>query len=330
VSQGAPPSIGGISFGRPEIEGRGTLDTRTVVIPNGTVAATYFDTLGIPLVAGRNFEPGEPEGGVIVSRAFADKYWPDGNAVGGRFRMAPTWPWNTVVGVAGSVQTRAGSDERTTIQFYHPYVARPPKPAAPGAAAAPAAVAAKPSAVPRRSYSYAQFIVRADDPSSAIPLIKQQIWSIDPKQPVERVALVADTYAQMFARERFVLMLMGAFAVVALVLTAAGIFGVLSQAVAQRTREIGIRMALGARPADVTKLIVSRGMVLTGAGTLLGIGAALALVKTLRTLLYGVEPADPVSFGAVTLLLLAVALVACWLPTRAATRVHPAIALRSE
>lgn len=336
VSQGAPPRIGGISFGRPEIEGHGTPDTKTAVIPNGTVAATYFDTLGIPLVAGRNFQPGEPEGGVIVSRAFADKYWPNGNAVrghavGGRFRMSASWPWYTVIGVVGSVQTSTGGDERTTNQFYYPYIARPPKPTAAGTAPAAAAAArAKPSAAPRRSYGYAQLIVRADNPSRAIPLIKQQIWSIDPNQPVEKVALIADTYAEMFAKQRFVLMLMGAFALVALVLTAAGIFGVLSQAVAQRTREIGIRMALGARPADVMKLVVSRGMVLTGVGALLGIGAALALVKTLRTLLYGVEPTDPVSFAAVTVLLLAVALIACWLPTRAAMKVHPAVALRTE
>ena len=330
VSQGAPPSIGGISFGRPEIEGVGTPDTKVVVIPSGTVAASYFETLGIPLVAGRNFQPGEPEGGVIISKAFADKYWPNGNAVGGRFRMSPTWPWSTVIGVVGSVQTRAGNDARTTLQFYRPYIARPQKPEATAPAATAVAAPTAPSPTPRRSYGYAQLIVRADDPATAIPLIKQQLWSIDPNQPIEKVALVADSYAQMFAKQRFVLMLMGAFALVALILTAAGIFGVLSQAVAQRTREIGIRMALGARPADVMKLVVSRGMVLAGVGAAVGIGAALALVKTLRTLLYGVEPTDPASFAVVTVLLLAVAVVACWLPTRAAMRVHPAIALRTE
>ena len=163
-----------------------------------------------------------------------------------------------------------------------------------------------------------------------IPRIKEQIWSIDRNQPVEKVALVADTYGEMFAKQRFVLILMGAFALVALVLTAAGIFGVLSQVVAQRTREIGIRVALGAGPRDVMQLVVSRGMLLAAIGTVAGLGGALALVKTLRALLYGVEPTDPVSFGVVTLLLLAVALLACWLPTRAAMGVHPAVALRME
>jgi ABC-type lipoprotein release transport system permease subunit len=245
--------------------------------------------------------------------------------------MSATWPWNTVIGVVRSVQTTAGGDDRTALQFYHPYIARPAKPSA-SADAGPQKPSGppKPTAAPRRSYSYAQLIVRADDPSRAIPLIKEQIWAIDRNQPVEKVALVADTYADMFAKQRFVLMLMGAFALVALVLTAAGIFGVLSQAVAQRTREIGIRMALGAQPKDVMQLVVSRGMVLAGIGATLGIGAALALVKTLRALLYGVEPTDPVSFAAVTALLLAVALLACWLPTRAAMRVHPAVALRTD
>ncbi len=207
--------------------------------------------------------------------------------------------------------------------------AAPAKPVGTSAAPEPAAAAVTPS-IPRRSYAYQQLIVRASDPSAAIPRVKEQIWSIDRSQPVERIALVSDTYADMFGKQRFVLMLMSAFAIVALVLTAAGIFGVLSQAVAQRTGEIGIRMALGARPADVMKLVVSRGMRLTGTGVILGAAAALALVKTLNALLYGVKPTDPVSFLTVAGLLLTVALVACWLPARAALKVRPAVALRTE
>ncbi len=320
VSQGTPPSIGGITFGKPEIEGRGTPDTSTVIIPNGIVSPGYFSTMRIPLVAGRLFSSSEPENVVMISRAFADRYWPDGNAIGGRFRMDAKWPWQTVVGVVGSVQASAAGDNRTLLQYYRPWGLRPAPP--------PATAAARPSPT-TRSYAYRQLIVRAADPAGAVPMIKEQIWSVDPNQPVERVALVADTYAEMFGKQRFVLMLMGAFAVLALVLTAAGIFGVLSQAVAQRTREIGIRMALGARPADVMKLVVSRGMLLTGAGVMLGVGGALLLVKTVSALLYEVSPTDPVSFTMVIVLLAAVAVLACWLPTRAAMRVHPAVALRS-
>ena len=321
VSQGTPPSIGAISFGKPEIEGRAAPEGPTVVVPNGTVSPSYFSTLGIPIIAGRGFTSTEPDDTVIVSQAFADRYWPDGNAIGGRFRMGSNFPWRTVVGIAGNVQASYGTDTRTLLQYYVPWVMRTP---AKEAATAPA----RPGP-PARSYGYRQLIVRAANPAAAVPLIKEQIWSIDPNQPVERVALVADTYAEMFGKQRFVLLLMGAFAFLALLLTAAGIFGVLSQAVAQRTREIGIRMALGARPEDVLELVVSRAMLLTAAGAALGVGGALLLVKTVSALLYGVSPTDPVSFAIVILLLAAVALVACWLPTRAAMRVDPAVALRS-
>ena len=329
VSQGTPPSIGGISFGKPEVEGLGTVDNSVVVIPNGTVSASYFKTLEIPFVAGRNFTADEPAGQVIVSKAFADKYWPDGNAVGGRFRMGANAQWMTVVGIVGSVQAGAGRDDRTTLQWYYPWVKRP-APATPPAAGPSAAASPARPAAPRRTYDYRQIIVRAANPSAAIPKIKAQIWTLDKNQPVERVALVADTYGQMFGRQRFVLMLMSAFAVVALILTAAGIFGVLSQAVAQRTREIGIRMALGASSRHVMQLVLSRGLLLAGLGTALGIAGALSLVRTVRALLYEVSPTDPVSFMAVTVLLLAVAAIACWLPTRTAMRVHPAIALRVD
>ena len=327
VSQGTPPSIGGISFGKPEIEGRGAPDQKVMVIPHGSVSPSYFSTLGIALVAGRPFTADEPQNSAIVSQAFAEKYWPGGNAVGGRFRMGSNFPWMDVVGIAGNVQATTGGDERTTLQFYSAWVKRPPA-AAPAPAAATLSTA-KP-APPLRNYDYRQIIVRATDVAAAVPLIKEQIWSIDRNQPIEEVALVTDTYAEMFGKQRFVLTLMGAFALVALVLTGAGIFGVLSQAVALRTREIGIRVALGARPGDILQLVVSRGMLWAALGTAVGVACALALVRTLRALLYGVSPTDPVSFAVVVSVLLVVALLACWLPTRAAMRVHPAVALRVE
>jgi predicted permease len=319
----APPSAGAISFGTMEVEGRGRVDDKPAIIPNGTVAPSYFEALRIPIVEGRGFLSDEPEDQVIVSRGMAERYWPDGGAVGSRFRLSPKWPWLTVVGVAGSVQVSTAGDERTTAVFYRPWIKRP-APAPP-----PTAAAATPAAA-RRSYDYRHIIVRADDPSAAIPLVKGQIWALDPQQPVEKTVLVADSYGTMFAKQRFLLVVMGAFAAVALLLTAAGLFGVLSQLVVQRTREIGIRVALGARPSDVMRLVISRGMVLAGAGAALGIAGALGLVKTISALLYGIRPTDPVSFAVVTALLLAVALVACWLPTRAAMRVDPAVALRTE
>jgi hypothetical protein len=215
--------------------------------------------------------------------------------------------------------TRGGGNSLTLVtvlQVYYPWIVkstRSPAPATP---------------VRRRSYDWRLLIVRAQDPSAALPEIRRQVAAIDPNQPVERVALMSDLYAEAFARQRFVLRLMGAFSVVALALTAAGIFGVLSQIVMRRTREIGIRMALGARPADVLRQILSRGLALALAGAVLGVGAALGLTRVLRTLLFGISPTDPISFIGVAIVLIGVALAACWLPARAAMRVEPASALR--
>jgi ABC-type antimicrobial peptide transport system permease subunit len=189
---------------------------------------------------------------------------------------------------------------------------------------------AAPAGPRRRTFDWRLLIVRADNPSAAIPEIKRAIWAVDPKQPVERIALVSDLYGDAFGRQRFVLMLMSAFSIVALGLTAAGIFGVLSQIVMRRTREIGIRMVLGARPSDVMRQVLRSGLALSLLGAAIGIAAALALSRVLRTLLFGVTPWDPVSFAVVTAFLVAVAAAACWLPARSAMRIEPAVALRVE
>ena len=220
--------------------------------------------------------------------------------------------------MAADVETRAAGEERTVLQFYYPWIAR---------LAALAAPAAPPR---RRTYDYRLLIVRAQDPAGALPEIKRQIAALDPNQPIEQVALVSDIYAEAFGRQRFVLMLMAGFSAIALGLTAAGIFGVLSQIVMQRRREIGIRMALGARPADVLRQVLSRGLALALAGAAVGLGSAFWLARVLRSLLFGRQPDDPLSFGAVAVFLTAVALVACWLPARAAMQVEPAIALRVD
>lgn len=318
VSYGVPPSLGGFTEGQPEAEGSSAAASQSsIIVPFNNVTPGYFRTLRIPIVAGRTFNERETADAVIVSKGFADRFWPDGSAVGRRFRMNVDSTWRTIVGVVGTVEARAG-EERTTLQVYYPWVIRS------------AAAAASGTPPRRRSYDWRLLTVRATDPLAALPHIKQQIRRLDPNQPVEGVALVTDMYAEAFERQRFVLLVLGTFAAIALVLTAAGIFGVLSQVVAQRTREIGIRMALGARPADVLYLFMSRGVRLTAVGTVLGIGGAFLLARVLQNLLFEVGPHDPVTFVAVVTVLISVALAACWLPTRAAMRVQPAIALRSE
>jgi ABC-type antimicrobial peptide transport system permease subunit len=160
--------------------------------------------------------------------------------------------------------------------------------------------------------------------------MRAAVWAVDRNQPIGRVVLVEDLYAEAFVRERFVLQLMTAFGIIAVVLTAAGIFGVLSQIVARKTREIGIRIALGARSADVLRLVMSRGLTLLLIGTALGLSGAVALSRFLEALLFQVKSVDPVSFTVVTVVMIGIGLVACWLPTRRAIRVDPAVALRVD
>jgi putative ABC transport system permease protein len=317
LATGTPSGQGGFSWGEIQGEGGAPLPGETLV-PINTVSPAYFGTLRIPIVAGRTFEPGDPSDATIISRGFADRLWPGANAVGRRFRFGPTSPWRIVVGVAANVESRAAGRERTDLQMYYQMATRSTTPPAPQ------------QGPRRRTYAQRLLIVRAPDPSASLAEIKRQIWTIDANQPIDRVALVSDSYAEAFGRQQFVLVLMSVFAAIAVALTAAGIVGVLSQIVVRRTREIGIRMALGARPADVLRQILSRGLTLTLAGAAIGIGASVWLTRVLRALLFGVSPTDPLTFTAVALFLVVIALASCWLPARAAMRIEPASALRVD
>jgi putative ABC transport system permease protein len=318
LATGLPPGQGGFSWGALEGEGSSVAPARAIV-PINRVSPEYFGTLRIPLRAGRAFEAGDGDDVAIVSQGLADRLWPGATAVGKRFRIAGARDaWSTVVGVVGNVESRAAGEERTVLQIYDPLTV--PRGAA----------AAAPPPAGRRTYASRLLVVRAQDPSAAIADIKRQVWAIDPAQSVQRVALVTDTYAEAFGRQRFVLLLMSIFSFIAVALTAAGIFGVLSQIVMRRTREIGIRMALGARPSDVLGQVLSRGLALTLAGAVIGLGAAVGLTRVLGSLLFGVSPTDPLSFATVGVFLVAVALLSCWLPARAAMRIEPASALRVD
>ena len=318
VAQGVPPDSGGIHFGTPEAEGSPLpgANAAEARIPFENVSADYFRTLRIPLVAGRTFTEADSAESTIISKALADRYWPAGDAIGRRFRPHGSASWTTIVGVAGNVEGR-GFEDRTLLRMYYPWDSRP--------------ATTPPSPGPRpRTYATRVILARAVDPDALLPAIRPAVWSMDKNQPVERIALARDLYAEAFARQRFVLQLMIAFGALAALLTAAGLFAVLSQLVARRTREIGLRVALGARSADVLRLVISRGVGLTFAGTIVGLGVAAALTRFLRALLFGVEPIDPLSLTAAALAMFAIALLACWLPARRAARIDPAMALRIE
>jgi putative ABC transport system permease protein len=170
----------------------------------------------------------------------------------------------------------------------------------------------------------------AAEPLALAEAVRREAQALDSTVPVFGVSTAEQTLGQTVAQPRFNLILLGAFAVVALLLAAVGIYGILANAVRQRTHEMGIRLALGASPGAVFRLVIGQGMGLAVIGTVVGLGVAFALTRYLASLLYEVKPTDPLTFGGVALLLLGVALLACWIPARRATKVDPMIALRSE
>jgi putative ABC transport system permease protein len=312
-----PPDASIISFGKLQFAGRPDL-TKDLILPVYQVWPNYFEAVGIPVRAGRAFRPREPADSVIVSESFARDFWPDGSAVGAQFRFEDAKTWRTIVGVAGEVRQLDLDDSTGSYEFYYP-LQQPSGQPAPASTQRGEAIA-----------SYQSFIVRAADPSATVNRLREAVHDVDPHVVIWRVDRVDALFADAIARPRIVMLLMSIFAGVGLVLAAAGIYGVLSYLVAQRRREIGIRLALGARPEAIGRLILGNGLGLTSIGVALGVSAALALVRVMRALLYDVEPSDPASILIVCTVLFIVAVLAAWRPARRAMQVDPVALLREE
>jgi putative ABC transport system permease protein len=295
-----PPGVGGFSMG---VEGEGGIPDPKALVAQNTVAPDFFHALRIPLKSGRPFSPHDADTAVIVSQSVADRFWPGGSAVGRRIRLASTQPWRTIVGVVGSVEMWMG-DTRLSRAIYAPF-----------------------NPATARAFTVT---MRTSEITATAASVKRQVWQVDPNLPLDSPTIIDAQWDNVFGRQRFALQLMSAFALAALTLAAAGIFAVLSQLVSQRTREIGVRVALGATPRHVFQLVVGRGLALTAAGVAIGLAGAIAVTRLLKSLLFETSPYDPASFAVVTGLLVGVAFVACWLPTRRAMRVDPAVALRVE
>ncbi len=284
--------------GRPVERDLPTFDAR-IVTPR------YFETIGQRVVRGRAFEDRDDEQApavAVVNESFAKRFFGDEDPIGRRVTGAGETPnWITIVGVVGDVR-QYGLDREPTAELYQPFAQSP---------------------------GWGSVLVRTrSEPASAAALLTRAVHGIDPEQPVDRIRTLEEVRRDSVASPRVTAILLGIFALVALLITAAGIGGVLALSVSQRTTEIGVRMAMGARRDEVMAMILRQGLGLVLAGLALGIVGAFALSRMLDRLLFGIPPTDPVTYAAVGVLLLLVAAAACLLPARRAASVDPLVALR--
>jgi putative ABC transport system permease protein len=282
------------------------------------VTADYLQTMGIPLRQGRYFD--ETDNGLsmpsaIINETMARQYWPDQNALGKRFRLgdsdsnAKRWrQLITVVGVVADIR-QMGVDAPVKAEMYLPYQQH----------------GFNPWMAP-----YNLAIRVSGDPMSLVAAVSREIHAVDPNQPISVIATMAKLLGEETEQRWVGMILLATFAGVALLLAALGIYGVLAYFVAQRTREIGVRLALGAQTRDVMKMVMKQGMRLTLLGIGIGSAGGFALARLMKSLLFGVSAADPLTFAAVAALLASVAILACYIPARRASKVDPVVALRFE
>ena len=308
-----PLSFSGMNFSF-SIEGQASPgDMKLPFALYRVVSPDYFRTMGIQLQRGRFFnahDAPDSQPVIMVSRQLAERYWPGEDPTGKRLKIGPLDspnPWLTVVGVVNDVR-QAGLYGDPRMDLYAPY------------------------AQDRRAFIAPRDLVlrTKGDAASVTSAVRQAVWSVDKDQPVTNVRTMDQVFAAAISQERFQALLLGLFAALALVLACVGLYGVISYSVAQRTHEIGVRMALGARPRDVLKLVLRQGMGLTIVGLIVGIAAGLLATRVLSDMLFGVTARDPLTFVGVPALLLLVAFLACYIPARRATRIDPLVALRYE
>ncbi|HEX4682092.1 MAG TPA: ABC transporter permease [Gemmatimonadaceae bacterium] len=315
------PLVGGESLAPVHIESQPTEGTTLPpVFPFPTATPSYFAAMHIPLIAGRIFAPPtDPaaEREVVVSRAFAERFWHDPTgvkALGQRIRVTTSAPWSTIVGVVESVRDSSLTAEGIG-EVYTPLVVPPPD--RPDSA----------TSIPR----VMSVVVRTPrDPATVVPAIRRAVSELHAGIPIYDVQPMRDVLVRWMAQTSFVLVALGAAAAITLVLGAVGLYGVIAYSVSLRTRELGVRMALGAAPRAIRAMILGEGLLLAIIGVGIGLAAFLGIGRVLRRLLFEVGAADPVTLGATTAMLLAISLFAAWLPARRAARADPLEALRAE
>lgn len=281
------------------------------------ISPGYFETLGIPVLAGRDLSWADIHSRaqvVVVTENFASQYWDNPNeALGKRIREGRNQPWREIVGVVGNVHDDAVNRPATPI-VYWPHLVEDFWGL---------------DIFARRTMVY---VVRSGLPltTSLLDQVREAVWSVHSTLPVANVQTLEDVYEQSMVRTSFTMAILFIAGLLALILGAVGLYGVISYVVSQRTREIGVRMALGAKQLQVSGAVLKRGLVLAGVGVAVGLIAAAFLTRLMSALLFGVDPADPITYGIVSVVLVIVTLLASYLPSRRAARVDPVEALRAE
>ncbi len=276
----------------------------TIVVSPG-----YFNTMGIQLIRGRLFSAADgPDADrvIVVDEEFARRHWPGEDPVGRRVQVGGnSAPYATVVGVVARVKLGSLGERGGFVQGYVPW--------------------------PQRPGINASFVLKGRlTPAALAVSIREEVRRLDAAQPIHNLRTIREIRDNSLASERLNLSVLGVFALVALTLSVVGLYGVLAYSVARRQREIGVRTALGARPTDVLRLVLGQGIRLIALGIVLGLAASLWVTRWLTSLLFEIKPIDPATLSAVALLLIAVALLASWIPARRAARIDPMQALREQ
>jgi len=294
------------------VEGQQLSEGEEPDVQTRSVEGDYFRVMQIPLLSGRDFTSQDNENAPlvgIINQSLARRFFKEENPLGKRVRWARDnqLNWISIIGVVGDVK-HFGLDESEEPALYTPY--------------------------PQSGRAWKRWmslVVRSEsDPATLARAVKSGVWRVDGQIPVTRARTMVEVMGASVEARRFNMLLLGVFAAVAMLLAAVGIYGVMSYAVTQRTREIGVRVALGARPRDVIRMVVGRGMLLTSIGAAAGVALSLGLTRLMSGMLFGVGAKDPLTFACVSLLLAGVALLACYIPARRAARVDPMVSLRRE
>ncbi|MBA2734497.1 MAG: ABC transporter permease [Acidobacteria bacterium] len=304
---GNVPISGGGSRRTVEMEGYQPQPNESTELNFNVVGSAYFNTMNISVVAGRDFNSQDREGSpgvVIINEELAHRYFPGQNAVGKRMRLDSELPFAEIVGIVRNAKYRDLRED--TLPFIYVPLAQEYRPGM-------------------------TLLVRTTiDPATVLPSVRSEIHSLNRDVPIYAVKTMTEHIGAALAPDRMLTVLLSIFGGMALLLAVTGIYGVMSYMVARRTHEIGIRMALGANQGDILKLIVKQGLTLILIGAALGLALAIALTRVISSLLFNVSTTDSLTFGGISLLLVAVALVACYMPARRAMKVDPMVALRYE